>query len=149
MTQSRFLRVVAAVVGAVAFTAAASASASAGEVNLYSSRQPFLIAPLLAAFTKETGIKVNMVYLKKGMLQRLKAEGINSPADAILTSDIGNLHNHAKAGLLQPVRSRVLETNIPAQYRHAKNVIASLLSPPLIHRIWREVNEDDSQYGSR
>ena len=44
--------------------------------------------PLLDAFTKETGIKVNMVYLKKGMQERLKAEGANSPADLVLTSDI-------------------------------------------------------------
>ena len=104
------------IVGTVALSAVATASEN--EVNLYSSRQPFLIDPILKAFTEETGIKVNGVYLKKGMLERLKAEGLNSPADAILTTDIGNLHNHAKAGLLQPVRSSVLEANIPAQYRH-------------------------------
>ncbi|MBC8241942.1 MAG: Fe(3+) ABC transporter substrate-binding protein [Alphaproteobacteria bacterium] len=94
------------------------AFAAAGEVNLYSSRQPFLMQPLLAAFTKKTGIKVNMAYLEKGMLERLKAEGRNSPADLILVSDIGNLHNHDKAGLLQPVSSATLSTNIPPQYRH-------------------------------
>jgi iron(III) transport system substrate-binding protein len=92
--------------------------ASSDEVNLYSARQPFLIEPLLKAFTKETGIKVNTVYLKKGMLERLKAEGMNSRADAILTSDVGNLHNHAKAGVLQPIQSTLLETNIPSKYRH-------------------------------
>ncbi len=97
---------------------AASTSARADEVNLYSSRQPFLMKPLLEAFTKETGIKVNMVYLKKGMLERLKSEGRNSPADLILATDIGNLHNHDKAGLLQPVTSPTLSANIPAQYRH-------------------------------
>ena len=59
-----------------------------------------------------------MVYLKKGMLERLKSEGRNSPADLILVSDIGNLHNHDKAGLLQPVTSTGLTANIPAQYRH-------------------------------
>ena len=74
--------------------------------------------PLLAAFTAQTGIKVNMVYLKKGMLERLKSEGRNSPADLILAADIGNLHNHDKAGLLQPVTSATLASNIPAQYRH-------------------------------
>ncbi len=88
------------------------------EVNLYSERQPFLVDPLLKAFAKSSGIKVNMVYLKKGILERLKAEGRNSPADAILTSDIGNLHNHVKAGLLQPVSSGKLKANIPARYRH-------------------------------
>ncbi len=91
---------------------------AAAEVNLYSYRQPFLMNPLLNAFTKETGIKVKMVYLKKGMLERLKAEGNNSPADLVLTADIGNLHNLVEAGLLQPTKSRVLDGNIPARYRH-------------------------------
>ncbi len=74
--------------------------------------------PLLKAFSEETGIKVNMVYIKKGMLERIKAEGANSPADLILTSDIGNLNNHLRAGLLQAVESPILSANIPAQYRH-------------------------------
>ena len=90
----------------------------ADDVNLYSARQPFLIDPLLKAFTQKTSIKVNMVYLKKGMLERLKAEGINSPADMVLTADIGNLNNLVEAGLLQPTTSEVLETSIPAHLRH-------------------------------
>lgn len=94
------------------------AVADEGEVNLYSYRQPFLIEPMLKAFTKESGIKVNVVYAKKGMLERLKAEGENSPADAVLTVDIGRLHDMVEAGVLQPVQSDVLERNIPAQYRH-------------------------------
>ncbi len=118
MMKSWYWRVAAAFLGVVTLHLVAVAPASAGEVNLYSSRQPFLIEPLLDAFTKETGIKVNMVYLKKGMLERLKAEGLNSPADAILTADIGRLHNHAKTGLLQPVTSSLLDANVPAQYRH-------------------------------
>ncbi|MHA1597462.1 MAG: substrate-binding domain-containing protein, partial [Alphaproteobacteria bacterium] len=96
----------------------AGAAAAAEEVNLYSGRQPFLMDPLLAAFTDETGIKVNMVYMKKGMLERLKAEGINSPADMVLTSDIGNLNNLVQAGLLQPTRSYALADNVPVHLRH-------------------------------
>ena len=95
---------------------------AAAEVNLYSYRQPFLMNPLLNAFTKKTGIKVNMVYLKKGMLERLKAEGANSPADLVLTADIGNLHNLVEAGLLQSTNSGVLESNVPVQYRHPKGL---------------------------
>ncbi len=110
--------VVAAFLGVVTLHMVAAAPAGAGEVNLYSARQPFLTEPLLDAFTKETGVKVNMVYLKKGMQERLTAEGLNSPADVILTADIGKLHNHAKAGLLQPVASSLLDANVPAQYRH-------------------------------
>jgi iron(III) transport system substrate-binding protein len=94
------------------------ALADESEVNLYSYRQPFLIQPMLDAFTKETGIKVNVVYAKKGMLERLKAEGENSPADAVLTADIGRLNDMVEAGVLQPVHSDALERNIPAQYRH-------------------------------
>ena len=76
-------------------TTAMAVGATTGEVNLYSYRQPFLMDPLLEAFTEETGIKVNMVYLKKGMLERLKSEGANSPADLVLTADIGNLRIQA------------------------------------------------------
>jgi len=113
------LRRAVVVSGVFAVVAMSGASfAAAEEVNLYSSRQPFLMKPLLKAFTEETGVKVNMVYLKKGMLERLKSEGANSPADLILVSDIGNLHNHDKAGLLQPVVSNTLNNNVPVQYRH-------------------------------
>ena len=98
--------------------ATTAAPIKAQEVNLYSERQPFLMNPLLEAFTKKTGIRVRTVYLTKGMVERLRAEGANTPADLILTSDIGNLHNHAKAGLLQISSSPILEANIPAKYRH-------------------------------
>ena len=87
-------------VGAVAVFAASGALAA--EVNLYSSRQPFLIDPLIEAFTAKTGIKVNRVYMKKGMLERLKAAGRNNPAELILTADLGNLQKHVQPGLLPP-----------------------------------------------
>jgi iron(III) transport system substrate-binding protein len=88
------------------------------EVNLYSYRQAFLLKPLLDGFTKKTGIKVNVVYAKKGMLERLKAEGANSPADAILTVDIGRLNDLVRSELVQPINSKVLNANIPQQFRH-------------------------------
>lgn len=94
-------------------------SAESGEVNLYSYRQPFLIQPILDEFTEQTGIVVNAVYADKGMLERLKAEGENSPADVVLTADVGRLNDMVEAGVLQPVSSEVLERNIPAQYRDA------------------------------
>ena len=67
-------------------------AAESDEVNLYSYRQPFLIKPILDAFTKETGIKVNVTFAPKGMAQRIKAEGRNTAADAVLTVDIGLLN---------------------------------------------------------
>ena len=87
-------------------------------VNLYSYRQPFLIKPILKAFTEKTGIKTNIVFAKKGMLEKIKATP--GAADAVLTVDIGRLHDMDEAGLLQPVQSKVLEQNIPSSYRHPK-----------------------------
>ncbi len=100
---------------------AGAATASPGgaaprEVNLYSYRQPFLIRPMLKEFTKRTGIRVNTVFAKKGMLEKIKATP--GAADAVLTADIGRLNDMDEAGVLQPVRSAILEKNIPAQYRH-------------------------------
>jgi iron(III) transport system substrate-binding protein len=94
------------------------AQAGDKEVNLYSYRQAFLLKPLLDGFTKETGIKVNVVYAKKGMLERLKAEGANSPADAILSVDIGRLNDLVRSELVQPINSKILNANIPPQFRH-------------------------------
>ncbi|WP_018954110.1 Fe(3+) ABC transporter substrate-binding protein [Thioalkalivibrio sulfidiphilus] len=89
-----------------------------GEVNVYSARQEALIKPLLDEFTEQTGIRVNLVTAQAGaLLQRLRSEGRNSPADLIITVDAGNLHNAQTAGVLQPVRSEALEAAIPAQYR--------------------------------
>ncbi|PHQ68744.1 MAG: Fe(3+) ABC transporter substrate-binding protein [Sneathiella sp.] len=90
---------------------------AADEVNLYSYRQESLIRPILDEFEKESGIKVNVVFAKKGMLERLKSEGMNSPADAVLTVDISRLAAHDEAGVLQEVTSDILSRNIPAQYR--------------------------------
>ena len=94
------------------------APAAAEEVNIYSYRQEFLIRPFLDAFTAKTAIAVNVVFAKTGMLERLKAEGRNSPADLVLTTDISRLSELVKADLVQPVRSDILESNIPAAYRH-------------------------------
>lgn len=87
------------------------------EVNVYSYRQPFLVEPLFAEFTKETGIKVNVKFAKKGLAQKLAQEGKHSPADVILTVDISRLMDLVKKGLVQPVDNKVLEKNIPPQYR--------------------------------
>lgn len=95
----------------------AGAALAAGEVNVYSYRQEVLIRPLLDEFTKETGIKVNIVYVKDAGIERLKAEGKASPADAVLTVDVANLVQLDEAGLLQPVKSAAIEKNVPAQYR--------------------------------
>ncbi|WP_033336951.1 Fe(3+) ABC transporter substrate-binding protein [Thioalkalivibrio thiocyanodenitrificans] len=89
-----------------------------GEVNVYSARQEALIKPLTDQFTEETGIRVNIVSARAdALLQRLRSEGRNTPADVLITVDAGNLHNAREAGVLQPVRSGILEAAIPASYR--------------------------------
>ena len=87
------------------------------ELNIYSHRQPFLINPFLKAFTEKTGIKTNVVYSTKGLAQRLKAEGENSPADVILTVDIGRLQIYADLKLLAKIDSKILTSNIPPHLR--------------------------------
>jgi iron(III) transport system substrate-binding protein len=91
------------------------------EVNVYSYRQPELIAPLVEAFTDETGIEVNVAFLNTGMVERLQAEGERSPADVVLTTDISRLAELVEAGVTQPVDSDVLAEQIPAEYRDPGN----------------------------
>jgi iron(III) transport system substrate-binding protein len=89
-----------------------------GEVNLYSSRQEALIRPLLDMFTEQTGIEVNLVSGNDdAIIERLRVEGINSPADMLLTADAGRLHRAKSLDLLQPVSSDVLAAAIPSAYR--------------------------------
>ena len=75
----------------------------AEEVNIYSHRQPELIQPLMDQFTAETGIDVNIAFVDKGMVERLKAEGNRSPADLVLTVDIARLMQVVDAGVIQPL----------------------------------------------
>lgn len=93
----------------------------AEEVNVYSYRQPELVKPLFDAFTSETGIKVNVAFLNKGLVEKLVAEGKRSPADLVLTVDIARLSAVVEAGVTQPVTSDVLNANIPATFRDPGN----------------------------
>jgi iron(III) transport system substrate-binding protein len=113
------LRPFAAPIGA-AFGALAlvfSSPAGAQELNLYTYREPALIKPLIDAFTKESGVKVNTLFAASGLEERLQAEGANSPADVLLTVDIGRLQQAKDYGVTQRVRSDALEKAIPAAYR--------------------------------
>lgn len=100
-----------------AATLMASASAFAAEVNIYSYRQADLIAPLLEAFTQETGIETNVVFLNKGLVERVQAEGVNSPVDVILTVDIGRLSGLKDGDVTQSVSLDGVNENIPENYR--------------------------------
>ncbi len=94
---------------------------AAEEVNVYSYRQPHLIEPMFDAFTERTGIAVNAVYAKKGMLERLRLEGINSPADLVFTVDIGRLSDIKNADLTQPTVSEAIIGSIPESVRDPAN----------------------------
>ena len=101
------------------FTADAS---RAEEVVVYSARIEHLIKPMFDVFTKDSGIAVKFVTDKEGpLLARLKAEGKNTPADVLLTTDAGNLWEAAREGLLRPVESEILETNVPAHLQDPLN----------------------------
>ncbi|AJR07464.1 iron ABC transporter substrate-binding protein [Photobacterium gaetbulicola] len=97
--------------------AAPQAAIAAEEVNVYSYRQPFLVEPMFKEFTAETGIKVNVKFAKEGLAEKLQQEGQYSPADVVLTTDISRLVELSDKELVQAVDSKVIEANVPAQFR--------------------------------
>ena len=117
--QLRFARALALALLSPVLAAPCVQAAEPGEVNIYSYRQPYLIDPLLKEFTQETGIKVNVIFAEKGLIERIQAEGRNSPADLLLTVDVGNLTQATDAGIAQPIHSPVLDAAIPPAYRAA------------------------------
>src|ERR687897_203283 len=105
-----------ALAGAALIGAAAPASAEA-VVNVYTNREPGLYSATLDEFTKASGIKVNAIFSEQGLAERIKAEGENSPADVLITVDIGRLQQALDLDIAQPVRSETLAANIPSQFR--------------------------------
>jgi iron(III) transport system substrate-binding protein len=100
----------------------ASANVLAEEVNVYSAREEQLIKPLLDAFSKDTGIKVNLVTGDDDpLLERLKREGANSPADVLITADAGRLYRATQNGSLQAIQSATLNQAVPANLRDPEN----------------------------
>jgi iron(III) transport system substrate-binding protein len=93
------------------------APGAAQQLNLYTTREPGLIQPLLDAFTKANGIKVNAIFVRDGLAERVAAEGTRSPADILMTVDFANLLDLVEKGLVQPVRSATLDSAIPANLR--------------------------------
>ena len=95
-------------------------AAAAKDVNIYSYRQAVLMKPLLDRFEQKTGIEAHVVYLKKGMIARLEAEGAASPADVILTVDAARLIRLDRMGAFQPLDSAAVNAAVPANLRHTK-----------------------------
>lgn len=96
---------------------ASAAQAQSKEVNLYTTREATLVRPLLEAYTAKTGIKVNTVFLKDGLPERVASEGARSPADVLMEVDVNALVNLTEKGVTQPVKSAVLEAAVPSNLR--------------------------------
>ncbi len=117
MQSYRFRRSIRCAALVALFVILSGSVAGAEEVNIYSYRQPVLIDPLLKAFTDKTGIKTNVVFAEEGLADRMAAEGANSPADILLTVDVGRLQEAKNKGVTQPVNDETINKSVPAQYR--------------------------------
>ncbi len=112
------LRTLAASVLAVCATTATVVQAAPEPVTIYSSRIEQLIKPILDQYTKETGVEIRMLTDNgNALIERLAAEGASTPADLLVTVDVGNLWRAADRGVLKPSQSDVLTANIPASMR--------------------------------
>ncbi|EGP09913.1 ferric iron ABC transporter iron-binding protein [Bradyrhizobiaceae bacterium SG-6C] len=114
MSRTRILAAASAIASVMTMSSTAFAQ---GDVNVYTYRETKLVQPLFDAFTKDTGIKVNVVSASSGLEQRIKAEGANSPADVLLTVDVGRIAEAVNAGVTQPIKSETLDKVVPSQYR--------------------------------
>ncbi|MDX1541179.1 MAG: Fe(3+) ABC transporter substrate-binding protein [Geminicoccaceae bacterium] len=120
MLNRRKVQTVTAVAGGIL---ASGGQTWAADVNLYSSRHYDTDNALYDQFTRETGIEVNLIEADADeLIERIKAEGANSPADVLITVDAGRLHRAVEAGLLAPVESEVLEERVPDNLQHPENL---------------------------
>ncbi|MCM5551987.1 Fe(3+) ABC transporter substrate-binding protein [Pleomorphomonas sp. NRKKF1] len=103
--------------GLTALATFAAVGQAAADVNIYTTREPGLIQPLIDSFTKTTGVTVNTVFLKDGLAERVATEGESSPADILMAVDAGNLVDLVEKGVTQPIDSQVLKDAVPAQLR--------------------------------
>lgn len=101
----------------LAILTASTALPAMADINIYTTRQPELIEPVMQAFTAETGIDVNLAFVDGGIVERLQAEGARSPADLVMTVDIANLKQIADAGVLAPLDNAALNAAVPAALR--------------------------------
>ena len=116
--RSRHLTIAATLVAAAVAGGEAEPSTDPGVVNLYSSHHYDSHLALYARFTEDTGIRVNL--LEGGgmeLIERIATEAEFSPADLLVTVDVGRLWRAERRGVLQPVESPVLNTRVPARLR--------------------------------
>ncbi len=112
---------------ALALTLFGGTVQAADDVVVYSSRIDELIKPVFDAYTAKTGVKINFITDKEApLMQRIKAEGQNATADLLLTVDAGNLWQAEQMGILQPIKSDIIDQNIPPQYRSSSHAWTGL-----------------------
>lgn len=118
MSSFRRIATAAALLAPFALTAGGALPAMAQELNLYNSRHYDTDEALYTNFTKATGIKINRIEDSEDkLMERLRAEGRNSPADVFITVDAGRIARATEMGLFQPIQSSVLNNAIPANFR--------------------------------
>jgi iron(III) transport system substrate-binding protein len=119
MTKTNKLQAGALGLAALMWSLSGAVAAAAEELNIYSSRHYQTDEALYENFAKETGITINRIEGKGDeLIERIRNEGANSPADLLITVDAGRLWRAEQAGLFQPVQSQALERRIPANFRH-------------------------------
>ena len=110
-----------AILGALLMAIMSNGAALAESLGIYTHRQPFLLEPILEAYTKKTGVEFQTVYAPKGLAARLKAEGERTEADLVLTVDISRIKELADTGLLAPLASDILNKHVPSYLRDAND----------------------------
>ena len=110
-----------AICGALLMAIISNGAALAESLGIYTHRQPFLLEPILEAYTKKTGVEFQTVYAPKGLAARLKAEGERTEADLVLTVDISRIKELADTGLLAPLASDILNKHVPSHLRDAND----------------------------
>jgi len=119
---------------AVAVLTPLFAGAQENVINLYSSRHYQTDEALYANFTKQTGIKINRIEAGENeLLERLRTEGANSPADVFITVDAARLAKADELNLFAPINSSVLEKRIPANLRTADWVAFSTRARVIVY----------------
>ena len=86
-------------------------------IGIYTHRQPFLLEPILEAYTEKTGIGFETVYAPQGLATRIQTEGENTKADIVLTVDISRIKELADTNLLAPFESSIIRDNVPSHLR--------------------------------
>ena len=138
------------IVSTLAMGSISQIQAATNDVTVYSSRKEHLIQPLFQQFTKQTGVEVNYLTGNGGdLIERLKLEGENTPADMFMTVDAGDLWYAGTQGIFQPIVTETIKSNIPSYLRDPNGLWTglSVRARTIVYSTDR-VNESDlSTYG--